>query len=34
MGRKAKLVKRDHGLNSKAAVNENARVTGEGRRIA
>ena len=34
MGRKAKLVKRGHGLNSKAAVDENARVAGEGRRIA
>ena len=34
MGRKAKLVKRGHGLNLKAAVDENARVAGEGRRIA
>ena len=34
MGRKAKLVKRSEGLNLKAAVDENARVAGEGRRIA
>jgi hypothetical protein len=34
MGRKAKLVKRGHGRNLKAAVNENARVAGEGRRVA
>ena len=34
MGRKAKLVKRGHGLDLKAAVDENARVAGEGRRIA
>ncbi len=34
MGRKAKLVKRGHGLNLTAAVDENARVPGEGFRIA
>src|ERR1700721_2192467 len=34
MGRKAKLVKRDHRLNLKAAIDKNARVAGEGRRIA
>jgi hypothetical protein len=34
MGRKAKLVKRGHGFNLKAAVNENPRVAAEGRRIA
>jgi hypothetical protein len=34
MGRKAKLVKRSHRLNLKAAIDENARVAGEGRRVA
>ena len=34
MGGKAELVKRRHGLDLKAAVDENARVTGEGRRVA
>ena len=34
MGRKAKLVKRSHGLNLEAAIDENARVAGESRRIA
>ena len=34
MSRKAKLVKRGHRLKLKAAVDENARVAGEGRRIA
>jgi len=34
MGGKAELVKRGHGLDAKAAVDENARVAGEGRRIA
>ena len=34
MGGKAELVKRRHELDLKAAVDENARVTGEGRRVA
>ena len=34
MGGKAELVKRRHGVDLKTAVNENARVAGEGRRIA
>ena len=34
MGRKAKLVKRGHGFNPKAAIDENARVAGESRRVA
>jgi len=34
MGGKAELVKRRHRLDPKAAVDENARVAGEGRRVA
>ena len=34
MGRKAKLVKRGHRLNLKAAFDENARIAGEGRCVA
>ncbi len=34
MGGKAELVKRRHRLDPKAALDENARVAGEGRRIA
>ena len=34
MGGKAELVKRRYGFDLKPAINENARVAGEGRRIA